>query len=64
MVRVNSPCQPAALAASSRESTVVRAPAPPLPTIAIEMLGEAAMAIFPLIGARFAGARLQYVFKY
>jgi hypothetical protein len=32
---------------------VVSAPAPPLPMIAMEMLGEAAMAVFPLIGARF-----------
>jgi hypothetical protein len=45
MVRVNRPCQPAAAAVSNRESTVVRAPAPPLPMIAIEILGEAAMAI-------------------
>ena len=49
MVRVNSPCQPAAQAVSSRESPVVSAPAPPLPMIAIEMLGEAAHGHIPLI---------------
>jgi len=39
---------------------VVRAPAPPLPMTAIEMLGEAAMAI----ASSSAASSLQYAFKY
>jgi hypothetical protein len=39
----------------------VRAPAPPLPTIAIEMLGDAAMGSFLPV---FPAFRLQSVFKY
>ena len=47
MVRVNTPCQPTALAASNRKLPVVSAPVPPLPTMAMEMLGNAAMAKTP-----------------
>ncbi len=63
-VRVDSPCQPAALAASSRKLPVVSAPAPPLPMIAIEMLGETSMGEKPLIWAHLTGPAAIYAFKY
>jgi hypothetical protein len=43
---------------------VVKAPLLPLPTIAIEILGEAPMAKTPDFRAFPAGRRLQYAFKY
>ena len=64
MVRVKTPSQPAALAASNRKLPVVSAPVPPLPTIAIEILGEAPMAKTLGLEPAPAGRRLQYVFKY
>src|SRR5579871_295838 len=42
-VRLNRPCQPARVAASRSRLPAVRAPAPPLPTIASEMLSASAM---------------------
>src|SRR5262249_18415393 len=61
-VRARRPCQPPALAASSRKFPAVKAPAPPLPIIATETLRRSAIRSAPAVKTRALAERQPALF--